>query len=96
MAGLRQDEKSAQKKESAGEKTAEQTRQAGEEVAQASTHLLQQNLELLQNSCRFGVEVATAMMGHSTPCSDVIGRSGSALLPVGSSKPTRSRTADTC
>jgi len=73
MADLRQDEKSAQKKESAGEKTAEQTRrtQAGEEVAQASTDLLQQNLELLQNSCRVGVEVATAMMGRST---DQLGR----------------------
>ncbi|MGY3412812.1 hypothetical protein ACVWZV_008978 [Bradyrhizobium sp. GM5.1] len=73
MADLRQDEKSAQKKESAGEKTAEQTRQtqAGEEVVQASTDLLQQNLELLQNSCRFGVEVATAMMGRST---DQLGR----------------------
>ncbi|OSI79088.1 Phasin protein [Bradyrhizobium canariense] len=82
MADPRQEEKSAQKAEDtvrrAGEKTAEQTRriglaaaQAGEEVAQASSHLLQQNAEMLQNSWRFGVDVATAMMGRST---DQLGR----------------------
>jgi phasin family protein len=82
MADPRQEEKSAQKNEDtirrAGEKTAEQTRriglaaaQAGEEVAQASSHLLQQNAEMLQNSWRFGVDVATAMMGRST---DQLGR----------------------
>ena len=62
----------------AAERTAEQTRRIGlataeasEEVAQASSHLLQQNAEMLQNSWRFGVDMATAMMGRST---DQLGR----------------------
>jgi hypothetical protein len=76
MANLRQEEQSTQNAEDTirhtGERTTEQTRriglaaaQAGEEVAQASTHLLQQNAEMLQNTWRFGVDMATAMMGRS-------------------------------
>ena len=62
----------------AGERTAEQTRriglataEAGEEVAQASSHLLRQNTEMLQNTWRFGADMITAMMGRST---DQLGR----------------------
>lgn len=82
MANPRPEEKSAQNPEDtirrAGERSSEQTRriglaaaQAGEEVAQASSHLLQQNAEMLQNTWRHGVDMATAMMGHST---DQLGR----------------------
>ncbi|UPK38958.1 phasin family protein [Bradyrhizobium sp. 186] len=78
----RQEEKSTQNPEDtirrAGERSSEQTRriglaaaQAGEEVAQASSHLLQQNAEMLQNTWRHGVDMATAMMGRST---DQLGR----------------------
>ncbi|SFI80951.1 phasin family protein [Bradyrhizobium sp. Gha] len=77
MANPRPEEKSTQSPEDtirrAGERTAEQTRriglataEAGEEVAQASSHLFRQNAEMLQNSWRFGVDMATAMMGRST------------------------------
>ncbi|WFU21741.1 phasin family protein [Bradyrhizobium sp. CB1717] len=82
MANPRQEEKSTQRPEDtirrAGERTAEQTRriglataEAGEEVSQASGHLLRQNTEMLQNAWRFGVDMATAMMGRST---DQLGR----------------------
>lgn len=82
MANPRQEEKSTQNPEDtirrAGERSSEQTRriglaaaQAGEEVAQASSHLLQQNAEMLQNTWRHGVDMATAMMGRST---DQLGR----------------------
>ncbi|WP_407112685.1 phasin family protein [Bradyrhizobium sp. LMG 9283] len=82
MANPRQEEKSTQSPEDtirrAAERTAEQTRRIGlataeasEEVAQASSHLLQQNAEMLQNSWRFGVDMATAMMGRSA---DQLGR----------------------
>jgi Phasin protein len=82
MSNPRQEEKSTQNAEDtirhAGERTTEQTRriglaatQAGEEVAQASTRLLQQNAEMLQNTWRFGLDMATAMMGRS---SDQLGR----------------------
>jgi phasin family protein len=82
MSNPRREEKFAQNAEDtirhAGERTAEQTRriglaaaQAGEEVAQASTHLLQQNAEMLQNTWRFGLDMATAMMGRSN---DQLGR----------------------
>lgn len=82
MANPRQEEKSAQGPDDtirrAAERTAEQTRriglataEAGEEVAQASSHLLRQNTEMLQNSWRFGVDMATAMVGRST---DQLGR----------------------
>ncbi|MGY8638166.1 phasin family protein [Bradyrhizobium sp. 14AA] len=62
----------------AGERSSEQTRriglaaaQAGEEVAQASSHLLQQNADMLQNTWRLGVDMAMAVMGRST---DQLGR----------------------
>lgn len=82
MANPRQEEKSTQNPEDtirrAAERSAEQTRriglaaaEAGEEAAQASSHLLQQNAEMLQNTWRFGVDMATAMMGRST---DQLGR----------------------
>lgn len=82
MANPRPEEKSTQHVEETvrrtGERTTEQTRriglaaaQAGEEVAQASTHLLQQNAEMLQNTWRFGADMATAMLGRST---DQLGR----------------------
>lgn len=82
MANPRQEEKSTQNPEDtirrAAERSAEQTRriglaaaEAGEEAAQASSHLLQQNAEMLQNAWRFGVDMATAMMGRST---DQLGR----------------------
>lgn len=82
MANPRQEEKSTQSPEDtirrAAERTADQTRriglataEAGEEVAQASSHLLRQNAEMLQNTWRFGVDMATAMMGRST---DQLGR----------------------
>jgi phasin family protein len=82
MANPHHEEKSTQNPEDAirraGERSTEQTRriglaaaQTGEEVAQASSHLLQQNAEMLQNSWRFGVDMATAMMGRST---DELGR----------------------
>lgn len=82
MANPRQEEKSTQTPEDtirrAAERTAEQTRriglataEAGEEVAQASSHLLRQNTEMLQNTWRFGIDMATAMVGRST---DQLGR----------------------
>lgn len=82
MANPRPEEKSTQSPEDtirrAGERTAEQTRriglataEAGEEVAQASSHLFRQNAEMLQNTWRFGVDMATAVMGRST---DRLGR----------------------
>jgi phasin family protein len=55
------------------EMTAEQTRrmgqtaaEAGEEVARAGANLAQQNAEALQNTMRFGLEMARAVMGRST------------------------------
>jgi len=45
--------------------------EAGEEVARTGTHLLQQNAETLQNAWRFGLDMATALMGRST---DELGR----------------------
>lgn len=82
MANPRQEEKPTQSAEEtirrAAERTAEQTRriglataEAGEEVAQASSHLLRQNTEMLQNTWRFGIDMATAMVGRST---DQLGR----------------------
>lgn len=57
----------------AGEKAAEQPRRIGlaaaeatEEVAKTSANLFQQNAEFLRNTWRFGVDVATAIMGRST------------------------------
>ena len=77
MANPRQDEKSARGIEDAArrasERTAEQTSrigqaaaEAGEEVARASANLLKQNAETLQNAWRFGLDMATTVMGRST------------------------------
>jgi hypothetical protein len=61
-----------------GQAAAEQTSRvgqaaadAGEEVARAGANLLQQNAEALQNTWRFGLDTATAIMGRST---DQLGR----------------------
>jgi hypothetical protein len=35
-------------------------------VARASANLLKQNAETLQNACRFGLDMATSVMGQST------------------------------
>lgn len=40
--------------------------EAGQEVARASANLLQQNAETFQNAWRFGLEMATTVMGRST------------------------------
>src|SRR3954454_3521051 len=82
MANARPEEKPTQNAEEtirrAGERSTEQTRriglaaaEAGEEVAQASSHLLQQNAEMLKNTWRLGVDMATALLGRST---DQLGR----------------------
>ncbi len=82
MANARQEDKSTQNVEDTvrrtSEKTAEQTARmgqaaadAGQEVARASADLLQQNAETLQNAWRFGLDMATAVMGRST---DQLGR----------------------
>jgi hypothetical protein len=82
MANPRQEDKSTHSIEEAArrttEKTAEQTSRigqaaadAGEEVARVGANLLQQNAETLQNTWRFGLETATAVMGRST---DQLGR----------------------
>ena len=73
----RQHDKSTQGVENAvqrtTEATAEQTRrigqtaaEAGQEVARAGANLAQQNAEALQNTMRFGLEMARAVMGRST------------------------------
>jgi hypothetical protein len=56
-----------------GQAAAEQTTrmgqvaaEAGDEVARAGAHLLQQNAETLQNAWRFGLDMATKVMGRST------------------------------
>ena len=61
-----------------GQAAAEQTTQirqvatgAGDEIARASAHMLQQNAETLQNAWRFGLDMATAVVGRST---DELGR----------------------
>ncbi|XSC47206.1 TIGR01841 family phasin [Bradyrhizobium sp. RDT10] len=77
MANPRQEEKSTQGMEDAArrasERTAEQAgrigqvaAEAGEEVARASANLLKQNAETLQNAWRFGLDMATTVMGRST------------------------------
>jgi phasin family protein len=40
--------------------------EAGEEVARASAKLFQQNVQMLQEAWRFGLEAATSVMGRST------------------------------
>ena len=73
----RQEEKSTQNPEDtirrAGEQAVEQPRRIGlaaaeatEEVAKTSATLFQQNAEFLRNTWRFGVDVATALVGRST------------------------------
>jgi hypothetical protein len=61
-----------------GQAAAEQTSRvgqaaadAGEEVARVGANLLQQNAETLQNTWRFGLDTAAAIMGRST---DQLGR----------------------
>jgi len=82
MAHPRQDERNIKNAEETvrrtGEQTAEQTRrmglmatQAGEEMAQVSASLFQQNAEMLQNTWRFGMEMATTVFNRST---DQLGR----------------------
>jgi len=83
MASSRQEDKSTRNAnvesiKRATERTTEQTRRigqaaagAGEEVARASANVFQQNAETLQNTWRFGLDVANAMMGRST---DQLGR----------------------
>lgn len=78
----RQEEKSTPSSEDtfrrAGERSSEQTRriglaaaEGGEEVTHASSHLLHENAEMLQNTWRLGVDMATAVIGRS---SDQLGR----------------------
>jgi len=77
MANSRQEDKTNQAAPDAirqmSEKTADQTRrmgetavEAGQEVARAGADLLQQNAETLQSTLRFGLDMATAVMGRST------------------------------
>ena len=40
--------------------------EAGDEVARAGAQLLQQNAETVQNAWRFGLDMATKVMGRST------------------------------
>jgi hypothetical protein len=81
MADTRQ-EKSSQKMEEAvrgtGEQAADQTRRvglaaakAGEDLSRVSADFLRQNTEILQNTWRFGMEAAAAVMSRST---DQLGR----------------------
>jgi hypothetical protein len=82
MAHPRQEERVAQRAAETvrrtSEKTAEQTRriglaatQAGEEMAQVSANLFQQNAEMMQNTWRLGVDMATTVFSGST---DQLGR----------------------
>ena len=77
MANSRQEDKTNQAAPDAirqmSEKTSDQTRrmgetaiEAGQEVARAGANLLQQNAETLQSTLRFGLDMATAVMGRST------------------------------
>ena len=76
MANERQEEKFAQnvddKARRATERAVEQTRRMGlvaaetsEQVVKTGANLLQQNAEMLQNTWRFGVDVATAIVRRS-------------------------------
>jgi phasin family protein len=72
-AARRAGEKAAEQTSRIGQAAADQTArvgqaatEAGEEVARASANLLKQNAETLQNACRFGLDVATSVMGQST------------------------------
>jgi phasin family protein len=82
MADTRQENKSSQKTEESlrgtGEQAAEQTRRigqaaakAGEDLSGVSADFFRQNTEMLQNTWRFGVDTARAVMNRST---DQLGR----------------------
>src|SRR5215211_2220957 len=65
--------RTAEQMSSIGQAGAEQTTrmgqaaaEAGDEVARAGAQLLQQNAETLQNAWRFGLDMATKVMGRST------------------------------
>ena len=69
----RTSERTAEQTSRVGQAAADQTTrmgqaatQAGDEVARAGAHLLQQNAETLQNAWRFGLDMATKVMGRST------------------------------
>lgn len=72
-AARRASERTAEQASRIGQTAAEQTTrvgqaaaEAGEEVARAGAALLQQNAETLQNAWRFGLDMATTVMGRST------------------------------
>jgi phasin family protein len=72
-AARRAGERTAEQTSRLGQTAAEQTArvgqaaaEAGAEVARASASLLKQNAETLQNAWRFGLEMATSVMGRST------------------------------
>jgi phasin family protein len=72
-AARRASESSAEQTSRVGQAVADQTSRAAgaaaettEEVARASSMLLKQNVETLQNAWRFGLEAATSLMGRST------------------------------
>lgn len=82
MADTRQETKSSQKTEEsfrgAAEQAADQTRRigqaaakAGEDLSRVSADVLRHNTEMLQNTWRFGMETAAAVMNRST---DQLGR----------------------
>jgi hypothetical protein len=65
--------RTAEQMSSIGQAGAEQTRrmgqvavEGGDAVARAGAQLLQQNAETLQNAWRFGLDMATKVMGRST------------------------------
>jgi vacuolar-type H+-ATPase subunit H len=66
-------EKAAEQTSRIGQAAADQTArvgqaaaEAGEEVARASADLIKQNVETLQNACRFGLDAASSVVGRST------------------------------
>jgi hypothetical protein len=72
-AARRAAERTAEQTSRIGQSVAEQTTrvgqvaaEAGQEVARASANLFQQNAETLQNAWRFGLDMATTVMGRST------------------------------
>jgi hypothetical protein len=83
-AARRASETTAEQASRAGQAAAEQTArlgqvaaEAGQEVARVSANLVQQNAETLQNAWRFGLDMATTVMGRSTEqLSRTLGLSG--------------------
>jgi phasin family protein len=72
-AARRAGEKAVEQTNRIGQATAEQTArvgqaaaEAGEQVARASASLLKQNAETLQDTWRFGLEMANSVVGRST------------------------------